>query len=197
MFCSTFRFVGLYQFLQPFLLLRHPDVIRDIWVKHFDHFTNRRGVFPEEAEPFFTRNLFSLGGKPWRDMRSTLSPVFTSSKMKFMFSLIDKTGQQFANYFLKKNEEIISLDMQDAFRRFASDIIANVAFGIQNDSLEEQDNEFFVMGNEALDFVSISKILKFFAANITPRLYKVFLFYQLFSINFTFCCSFLVYDCFL
>lgn len=170
-----FRYCGAYHFLTPVLILRDPDLIKQIAVKDFDHFLNHPSFLPDDVDPLWSRNLLALKDQKWRDMRSTLSPAFTSSKMKFMFSLIDKTGQQFTNHFLKKNEDIISLDIRDAFRRFANDIIANVAFGIKNDSLEEKDNEFFAMGNEALDFVSVSKIFKFFVANLAPKLYTVIL----------------------
>jgi cytochrome P450 family 9 len=37
-------------------------------------------------------------GQRWRDMRSTLSPVFTSSKMKTMFVLVSECSEQLIDF---------------------------------------------------------------------------------------------------
>jgi len=40
----------------------------------------------------------SLTGQKWKDMRSTLSPAFTSSKMRNMFVLITECGKQLGEF---------------------------------------------------------------------------------------------------
>jgi hypothetical protein len=47
-----------------------------------------------------TQHLYSLwpSGQRCKDMRSTLSPVFTSSKMKAMFGLVSQCCQQLVDY---------------------------------------------------------------------------------------------------
>uniref|UniRef100_A0AAR5P3G8 Cytochrome P450 n=1 Tax=Dendroctonus ponderosae TaxID=77166 RepID=A0AAR5P3G8_DENPD len=79
-FC--FRYSGFYQFSVPTLMLKDPELIKQITVKDFDHFTDHRAAIDPELEPLFARNLFTLKGPKWRQMRSTLSGSFTSSKMK-------------------------------------------------------------------------------------------------------------------
>jgi hypothetical protein len=37
-------------------------------------------------------------GQRWRDMRATLSPVFTSSKMKTMFVLVSECSEQLIDF---------------------------------------------------------------------------------------------------
>lgn len=66
--------------------------------------------------------------------------------MKLIFTLISKNGQQFLEHFLKKSEDVISLEMKDVLTRFTNDVIANIAFGVQCDSLDERKNQFFFNG---------------------------------------------------
>lgn len=159
--------------MTPVLIIRDLELIKQILVKDFDHFLDHRGFIPEDAEPLFGKNLFSLTGPKWKDMRSTLSPAFTSSKMKFIFSLISQTGKQFSNYFLEKGEKVISLEMKETFAKFANDVIANAAFGIECNSLKDPDNEFYLMGREASDFTRPSKVAKFFLYGLSQTIYKV------------------------
>lgn len=167
-----FRYCGVYQFFNPILVLRDPDLIKQITVKDFDHFLNHRSFVPEDVDPLWSKNLFALNNQKWRDMRTTLSPAFTSSKMKFMFSLISESGEQFVKYFLKQNQDVVTVEMKETFTRFTNDVIANTAFGIKCDSLTEKNNEFYVMGKEATNFSGLWKNLKFFGYFLWPQLFK-------------------------
>ncbi|KAJ8928373.1 hypothetical protein NQ314_019104 [Rhamnusium bicolor] len=52
------RYFGLYQFVKPILILKDPDLIKQITVKDFDHFTDHRSFASED--PLWTKNLFVL-----------------------------------------------------------------------------------------------------------------------------------------
>ncbi|XP_063915540.1 cytochrome P450 9e2-like [Zophobas morio] len=171
--CPNTRYVGTYQFFRPSLLVKDPDLIKQITVKDFDHFLDHRSLIPEDSEPLWSKNLFALTGKAWRDMRSTLSPAFTSSKMKHIFTLISQNGEQFVNHFLKKDEKLITVEMRDIFTRFTNDIIASAAFGIECDSLSNRNNEFYLMGKETTNFSGFRKIFSFFLIMLIPKVAKL------------------------
>lgn len=106
-------------------------------------------------------------------MRATLSPSFTSSKMKSMFFLISDCAENFTKYFLDKNEKIITVNMKDISTRFTNDVIATAAFGIQCDSLNDKNNEFYIMGKEATDFSGFWKNMRFLLTVFLPKLASV------------------------
>ncbi|KAJ8928369.1 hypothetical protein NQ314_019100 [Rhamnusium bicolor] len=56
-------YFGTYQFVKPILLLKDPDLIKQIAVKDFDHFTDHRTLVPENIDPLWGRNLLTLKGK--------------------------------------------------------------------------------------------------------------------------------------
>ncbi|KAJ8973166.1 hypothetical protein NQ317_007507 [Molorchus minor] len=167
------RFSGMYQFFVPTLVIRDPDLLKQITVKDFDHFTDHRPLVPPDADPLWANNLFSLTGQRWRDMRSILSPSFTSSKMKAMFLLMNECAENFIQHFSKKDEDIITFEMKNVFTRFTNDVIATAAFGISVNSLEKPNNEFYLMGKEATDFSKLSKNLKFFGYFVFPKLFDI------------------------
>lgn len=104
-------------------------------------------------------------------MRSTLSPSFTSSKMRIMFELMRECAKQFTGYFLKQGGTV-TVQMKDAFTRFGNDVIGTTAFGVTCNSLENKENEFYLMGKELTNFTGI-RALKFLLYTLSPTLMKV------------------------
>ncbi|XP_060521270.1 cytochrome P450 9e2-like isoform X2 [Cylas formicarius] len=169
------RYYGIYQFLKPKFVVKDPELIKRITVKDFDHFVDHVAMVDPEADPLFAKNLLNLRGDDWRNMRSTLSGSFTSSKMKAMFALMTDAAENFVKYFKKQNEDLLEVELKDAFTRFTIDVIATTSFGVQVNSLEEKKNEFFLMGKEIthLSFFFFLKLLVFW---FSPSLFKRFKF---------------------
>ncbi|CAH1178924.1 unnamed protein product [Phaedon cochleariae] len=166
------RYSGCYQFNSPALVLRDPDLIKEITIKKFDHFTDRRTYIPDDVDPLWGKNLFSLRGAHWRNMRSTLSPAFTSSKMKGIFILMENCAENFVNHFMADDKQLIVLETKDTFTRFCNDVIATTAFGVEVDSLKYPDNEFYAMGKRATNFTSLKSMMKFLGYLVAPKLYR-------------------------
>ncbi|KAL1509573.1 hypothetical protein ABEB36_004286 [Hypothenemus hampei] len=168
------RYGGFHQFNLPTLILKDPELIKQITIKDFDHFTDHRAFINPEGDPLWSNNLFALTGQKWREMRATLSGSFTSSKMKHMFEVINEAAQNFSTHFMKKDENIIELEIKDTFSRFTNDVIATSAFGLKIDSLEEPNNTFYTMGKAIANFPLFRVILKTIFALILPRIFKYF-----------------------
>ncbi|XP_049951757.1 cytochrome P450 9e2-like [Schistocerca serialis cubense] len=151
-------YAGFYTFAKSLVLLRDPDLIRSVTVKDFDHFTDHVDFMnTDEDTPVLLRMLFLMKGKEWHEMRTTLSPAFTSKKMRNMFLLIAEIGQQVVEYITKEcdkvkvssgEKQVLTLEMKDLFTRVTNDVIATTAFGVKVDSLAEPNNTFYTMGRE-------------------------------------------------
>ncbi|KAJ8926643.1 hypothetical protein NQ314_020977 [Rhamnusium bicolor] len=163
---------GAYQFFSPTIVIKDPELLKQVTVKDFDHFTDHRSIIPEDADPLMGKNLFALKGQKWRDMRAILSPSFTSSKMRVMFALMAECAENFVQHFLKKDEEVVTVEFKDIFTRYTNDVIATTAFGIKVDSLGQPNNEFYLMGKEATNF-GFWKTLKFLGFALLPKLYEL------------------------
>ncbi|XP_063381275.1 uncharacterized protein LOC134667798 [Cydia fagiglandana] len=171
------RLVGRYEFLTPYIIVKDPELLKRITVKDFDHFVDRRIIVDAKAEPMFGRNLVSLRGQEWKDMRSMMSPAFTSSKIRNMLPLIVEVGDQMMVSLKKQLKEsgrdYIDVDVRALATRYANDVIASCAFGLRVDSHSDPDNEFFKMGAAATNY-TFTQILKFFGHSAFPGLMKRF-----------------------
>ncbi|KAJ9573564.1 hypothetical protein L9F63_009049 [Diploptera punctata] len=156
------KYGGMYGFMSPIIVLRDPELIKMVTVKDFENFLDRRSLFTEDIEPLFGRGLFSLQGQKWKHMRSTLSPAFTSSKMKNMFVLVSECGVQLSDFLHQcLNDNTMKIQdckiEKDLFTRYANDVIATTALGIGCDSLKNPQNEFYITGKKMTSFLQISK----------------------------------------
>lgn len=119
----------------PMLIINDPDLIKQITIKDFDHFTERRLLFDKNAEPLIARSLPSLTGEKWRDMRSTLSPAFTGSKMRQMFELVVESAESLASELMKQAQSMTGnpfvVEVKDIFTLYTNDVIASAAFGLK------------------------------------------------------------------
>ena len=98
------RYFGLFDFKKPNVVIRDPELLRQVCIKSFDHFVDHDAFITEEMDPVVGRNLFTLKGQRWKDFRNTLTPSFTAARMKAMYELIAECSDNFVNYFLDNPE---------------------------------------------------------------------------------------------
>ncbi|KZC05568.1 Cytochrome P450 9e2 [Dufourea novaeangliae] len=166
-------YIGGMENTVPLVIFRDPKLIREVSVKYFDHFPNHRSFIPEEMDPIFGRNVFSLLDNRWRDMRNTLSPFFTSKKMRFMFGLVSKCSHDFVDCLHQHPELCSMVDIKDYFRKYTNDVIASVAFGINLNSLNDPENEFYKAGTGITDLTSFIRMIKIMLFRLSPRLWRM------------------------
>jgi cytochrome P450 len=87
-------YVGIFSFDKPSLLIRDPELVKNILVKDFQSFMDHILSFEEKFDPLFANGLPALKGQAWRNLRTNLTPVFTSSKIKMMFFFVDTCGKE-------------------------------------------------------------------------------------------------------
>lgn len=172
-------FVGMYEVGgSPVYVIRDPELIKKVTIKDFDHFVNHRFDVSEKSDPLLGRTMFIMKDQMWKDMRSTLSPAFTGSKMRLMLDLVTECAAEFCQFL--KNEignKSVIYDAKDLLQRFSSDTIATCAFGIKINSLQDRNNKFFQTGRiitnfeglnsvKAFGYLGIPKIMNFFKVRI-------------------------------
>ncbi|CAG2059928.1 unnamed protein product [Timema podura] len=140
-------FGGFYDAHKPVLLLRDPEIIKQVMVKDFANFRDRNQSIPEKLFPLGS-HLFSLTGSRWRKLRMMLTPTFTSGKMKMMLPTIVECTRELISCLEKSTDSNDILEMRNVIANFTTDVIGSCAFGLQINSMKESDSEFRRMGNK-------------------------------------------------
>lgn len=160
----------MFEYTSPVYVVRNPDLIKKIGIKDFDHFTNHRINFDPDVEPVFGKIMFFTKDQRWKDMRSSISPAFTGSKIRKMFHLIDQCAKQSCDHLQKTIGQ--EYELRDLFGRIGNDVIATCSFGININSLDDPNNEFYEIAKDAANFSGF-KGFKSILTNSYPKIMKV------------------------
>lgn len=148
------RYFGIIDFVIPTLVVKDPDLIKLILVKDFNSFSDRLGLTGNPKE-YMLKHLLNLVGKEWKDMRSKLTPTFTSGKLKMMFVFMEGCSQVLKEKLDKEIKISKVIDAKDVLAKFTLDIIATCAFGLDINSQTQKDGTFYhVFG----DFMKTTKV---------------------------------------
>ncbi|KAF2886919.1 hypothetical protein ILUMI_19255, partial [Ignelater luminosus] len=113
------RYYGIYSLLRPVPVIRDPDLIKKVTAKWFEAFGNHRAFVPKDVDPIWAKNVFEENIEDgWHDLRTTLSPTLTSSKLKIMFELMQKCAKQCVKHF-QKQEGLVTVETKDVFEVYS------------------------------------------------------------------------------
>lgn len=171
---NLLRIFGFFNLKQVAFYLTDAELVKRITIKDFDHFMNHDAA-TTQADKYFHRCLVGLQDKEWKDMRITLSPIFTSSKMKMMFGLLSDQARDFVSFLedRAKKGEVLVIDTKDIFARFTADGISTSALGFKGDCVRNKDSEIFKIAKKLLtDYFGPLGALKTVLSIALPKLYN-------------------------
>jgi cytochrome P450 family 6 len=142
-----YKIGGAFSFMRPMLIVREPEMIKNILVKDFAHFHDHGTYFDEESDPL-SAHLFMLTGLKWRNLRAKLTPTFTSGKIKTMFQILVDCGNELRTHVNQSALSGETLEVKDILAKFSTDVIASFAFGVQCNCLKNPDAEFRKWGRQ-------------------------------------------------
>lgn len=150
------RYVGFYEYFQPILLIKDPDLIKDITLKDFHSFEDHHNFVPSaDLHSIWSKNLYSMSTQQgWNEMRAILTPFFTSSKLRAMFPLMKECCDNFLKS-LHSNEGTKIVEIKDFIFRYTIDVIAKIGYGVTCNSFENENNEFLKMTESLMNYTGL------------------------------------------
>ena len=170
------RYGGNIVFRRPTLFVLDPELLKNILVKDFDHFINRRVFEMGKGDPVFDNMLFNLENQEWKDLRNTMTPTFTTGKIRKMFGIFQQSGDKMTEFIKQECEKADvkgEIELRDVCGRYTMDVVAAAAFGVESHNFENKDSTFAVMGRRMQDRLSGFVLFQFIVLFLFPKLFKI------------------------
>ncbi|XP_077296726.1 cytochrome P450 9e2-like [Arctopsyche grandis] len=175
-------YVGLYRLWTPDILIRDPELIRNVLVKDFQSFANNDFDLDPKVDPIFASNIFSQTGEVWKKNRAAWTASMTSNKIRNAFEKINERCNVMIDHIKKqiKEKPNEALETKDLSLNFFTDAVVSSVLGLEVNSFVEKDNPYkkvagsffapsFWFGLLTMTFIISPTLAKFLKIRFVPK----------------------------
>ncbi|KAK5646918.1 hypothetical protein RI129_005382 [Pyrocoelia pectoralis] len=144
-------YFGMFILDKPHLIVKDPEIIKSILIKDFNYFYDRTILSDEKCDSISSHMLFLLKNPEWKYIRTKMTPVFTSGKIKSMFPLIFEGSMSLKKY-IRNHLHESSIETKEVCAKYATDVITSCAFGLEANSFNDDHAPFRKVGRQMFDF---------------------------------------------
>ncbi|RWS07829.1 Cytochrome P450 3A13-like protein [Dinothrombium tinctorium] len=162
---------GYFDLKVPVLSIADPELIKLIFVKDSNLFINRHES--RRVDSVNLKSLLALRDENWKRVRSTVSPAFTSGKIKRMLKTIEECSSSLLRILNTKAERNEEVDMKSLFGSFAMNVIARCAFGTETDTYKNPNDPFVTNAIEWLHLKFSRVLLTMFCPKFFRKLFNI------------------------
>ncbi|GBM53404.1 Cytochrome P450 3A41 [Araneus ventricosus] len=112
----------------PFVVVKDLEMLKQIFIKDFHVFCNR--PFVMDISPL-NRTLIGLKGTRWKEVRSILTPNFSTGKIKLLSHIVSRKVDITVDVVTKKAEKGEIFDMHEVVQALTLDVIADCALAMK------------------------------------------------------------------
>ncbi|KAM7296238.1 cytochrome P450 3A11-like [Ixodes scapularis] len=131
--------VGFYNGVTPMLIVKDLELIKNIQIKDFGNF-HGRGVTTKmyKNHQMGKLKILNADGDRWKNMRSLLTPAFSSSNVKKISSVMDACTNDVMEVLDSLSDQDKAFEIGEVYRRLSLDVMLRSAFGVESNVQKNQ-----------------------------------------------------------
>ncbi|CAD5231113.1 unnamed protein product [Bursaphelenchus okinawaensis] len=151
------------------------DIVNEVFIKQFSKFVNRPTQHFNAGYPLndsilqMTKDGVEGRGYGWKDVRSVVSPIFTTGKLKAMLPLMEERTEAFINM-LKTKASQGEIEMYIELQSLSLDIIGRCAFGMETDCINDKNDKFYTNTRTFFQQLSLEDSFGTLVGMLSPKL---------------------------
>ncbi|XP_035662664.1 cytochrome P450 3A21-like [Branchiostoma floridae] len=135
---------GFFNGMTPALVISDAEMMKEIFVKQFHKFTSRQTDAQMINVKPLSRMVFQLLDDDWKNVRTTISPAFSSSKLRQMTGAMNSCADQLVENISSFATTKESFDVRQLTGAFTMDVIARTIFGTEINSQRNPQDPFAI-----------------------------------------------------
>ncbi|XP_031635618.1 cytochrome P450 6B1-like [Contarinia nasturtii] len=165
---SNEPYIGYYKMFKPAVLIRDPDLVKDVMITNFNSFRDNDFALSKKFDPLFATNPFLTRDEEWREGRKMILPAFSQSKIKSMMPVMKGVGTDFIK-FLKSYPANTDFNAKHIAVRFTTENVIKCTFSINPGCFDKNvESEFLKIGKTLFE-PSFWVGMKFLVHPILPQ----------------------------
>ncbi|XP_059152005.1 cytochrome P450 3A16-like [Physella acuta] len=140
---------GWYGWRTKVIIARDLDIVKEILVKNFNNFVDRRDFFSVDSP--LKESILFLNGEHWKQVRKVVSPTFSSSRIKVMSHHIERNAKILLEHIHTLQESGKELELREFISSFTLDVIASTGFGLEINTLQHPNSKFATEAHKILN----------------------------------------------
>ncbi|XP_055933941.1 cytochrome P450 3A41-like isoform X1 [Argiope bruennichi] len=126
----------------PYIVVNDLEMLKQVFIKDSNVFINRPAMFLDVAP--LNKTILALKDKRWKEVRSLLTPTFSSGKIKLMTQIVSKKVDVTVRVVEKHAEKDEIFDMYELVQGLTLDVIADCALAMKSHCQENPQDIFLV-----------------------------------------------------
>lgn len=170
---NSLKYCGVVSMGKPEIIVKDIDLLKKVLIKDFDYFVDRRQFFSNEGS--LDKMLPTLQGDEWKGVRVSVSPTFTTGKIRGMMEYFNEVGKEWIEMLTRKaklnSKGTVNINVVQTVNQYTVDVIASTVFGMHAGTVKNPKSLFSTMATR-LSNINAKLLFKFTIKLQFPSLYN-------------------------